>query len=197
MKFSIFGANGFIGSNMINYLKSQNIECESVTFDDEKLFEKDYIKLRLNKNSHVFLELNNKKLKNNNILDNLGLAMYKIDNLSQKTHHIPQFQRQIYKFLNNIKSKNDLKVIKDYLKTKKNKIDITNFNEYIKKIMNISNPKSLLIFETMSQDTYFPERFEPKLSFLKENFEILEDRIIESEYPVNVPKRRFFIFRKL
>ena len=71
------------------------------------------------------------------------------------------------------------------------------FNEYIKKIMNISNPKSLLIFETMSQDTYFPERFEPKLSFLKENFEILEDRIIESEYPVNVPKRRFFIFRKL
>lgn len=71
------------------------------------------------------------------------------------------------------------------------------FNEYIEKIIQISNPRSLLIFETMSQDTYFPERFEPKLQFLKENFEILEDKIVESEYPVNVPKRRFFVFRKL
>jgi len=71
------------------------------------------------------------------------------------------------------------------------------FKEYIKKILDNSKNKALLIFETMAQDTYYPERFEPKLSHLKEHFEFLEDKIIESEYPINVPQRRFLILKKL
>lgn len=98
----------------------------------KKLIEQDYIKLKLNQNKQIFLELNNQKLKNNKILDNLGLSLYKIDNLSDKSYKGPQFKRQMFEILYKIKSKNDLNVIKEYLETKKNKIDITNFNEYIK-----------------------------------------------------------------
>ena len=40
MKFSIFGSNGFIGSNMINYLKNKKIEYELLDPNDEKIFER-------------------------------------------------------------------------------------------------------------------------------------------------------------
>ena len=40
MKFSIFGSNGFIGSNMVNFLKSKKIEYDVVNPNDEKIFEK-------------------------------------------------------------------------------------------------------------------------------------------------------------
>jgi len=40
MKFSIFGSKGFIGSNLVNFLKSQKIECQEVEVNDEKIFEK-------------------------------------------------------------------------------------------------------------------------------------------------------------
>lgn len=39
MKFSVFGANGFIGSNIVNFLKSQNHECDKLEPDDEKIFD--------------------------------------------------------------------------------------------------------------------------------------------------------------
>lgn len=74
---------------------------------------------------------------------------------------------------------------------------VFSFSEYIKKILDNCKNKALLIFETMAQDTYHPERFEPKLTHLKDHFEILEDKMIESEYPINVPKRRFLILKKL
>ena len=74
---------------------------------------------------------------------------------------------------------------------------IFSFSEYIKKILDHSKNKALLIFETVSPDTYYPERFEPKLTHLKDHFEFLEDKMIESEYPINVPKRRFLILKKL
>jgi nucleoside-diphosphate-sugar epimerase len=41
MKFSIFGSNGFIGSNMVKYLKNQNVEYEILDPNDEKIFEKE------------------------------------------------------------------------------------------------------------------------------------------------------------
>ena len=108
----------------------------------KKLIEQDYIKLKLNQNKQIFLELNNQKLKNNKILDNLGLSLYKIDNLSYKSYTGPQFKSQLYKILYEIESKNDLNVIKEYLETKKNNIDINiikNINEYIK-IIEGKNP---------------------------------------------------------
>jgi len=40
MKFSIFGSNGFIGSNMVDFLKSQKIEFDMLEPNDEKIFER-------------------------------------------------------------------------------------------------------------------------------------------------------------
>lgn len=40
MKFSIFGSNGFIGSNIVNFLRSQKIECDTLELNDEKIFER-------------------------------------------------------------------------------------------------------------------------------------------------------------
>lgn len=40
MKFSVFGANGFIGSNMVHFLKSQNHECSELEPNDEKIFDR-------------------------------------------------------------------------------------------------------------------------------------------------------------
>ncbi len=39
MKFSIFGSNGFIGSNMVKFLKSQNHECDELEPNDERIFQ--------------------------------------------------------------------------------------------------------------------------------------------------------------
>ena len=40
MKFSVFGSNGFIGSNMIDFLKNQKIEYEELDPNDQQIFEK-------------------------------------------------------------------------------------------------------------------------------------------------------------
>lgn len=40
MKFSVFGSNGFIGSNMVNFLKNQKIECNLLELNDEQIFER-------------------------------------------------------------------------------------------------------------------------------------------------------------
>lgn len=41
MKFSIFGSKGFIGSNMVNHLKNQKIECDELDPNDQQIFEKE------------------------------------------------------------------------------------------------------------------------------------------------------------
>ena len=53
------------------------------------------------------------------------------------------------------------------------------------------------MFETVSPDTYEPKLFQPKLKLLKKKFTVLEDTMVKSEYPKNVPERRFLILRKL
>ena len=53
------------------------------------------------------------------------------------------------------------------------------------------------MFETVSPDTYGPRLFQPKLKLLKKKFVVLEDKMVKSEYPKNVPERRFLILRKL
>jgi hypothetical protein len=52
------------------------------------------------------------------------------------------------------------------------------------------------MFETVSPDTYEPKLFQPKLKLLKKKFTVLEDKMVKSEYPKNVPERRFLILRK-
>ena len=53
------------------------------------------------------------------------------------------------------------------------------------------------MFETVSTDTYEPRIFLPKLQFLKKHFEVIEDKMVKSEYPINVPERRFLVLKKL
>ena len=71
------------------------------------------------------------------------------------------------------------------------------FEEYIQKIYNSLNENGLLMFETVSPDTYEPKLFQPKLKLLKKKFTVLEDTMVKSEYPKNVPERRFLMLRKL
>ena len=70
------------------------------------------------------------------------------------------------------------------------------FNEYIKKIQELLQPKGILMWETISPDTYDPKLFEPKRKILEEKFTLLEERMVKSEYPVNVPERRFLVLEK-
>lgn len=69
-------------------------------------------------------------------------------------------------------------------------------NEYINKIRNLLKDDGLLMWETISPDTFESELFEPKLKILKKYFIVLEDKMVESEYPINVPQRRFLVLRK-
>ena len=71
-----------------------------------------------------------------------------------------------------------------------------NFCEYITKIASLLKKGSILIFESQAIDAMIPKKFEPKLKILNDNFTIIEDRMVKSEYPINVPERRFLIFRK-
>ena len=70
------------------------------------------------------------------------------------------------------------------------------FKEYISKIYELLTENGLLMFETVAPDTFEPRLFIPKLEFLKEKFTILEDRMVKTEYPINVPERRFLILKK-
>ena len=40
------------------------------------------------------------------------------------------------------------------------------------------------------------KKFESKLEIMKKNFDVLEQSIVKSEYPVNVPKRYFLILQR-
>ena len=71
-----------------------------------------------------------------------------------------------------------------------------NFKEYVNKIKNLLNNDGILIFESQAIDAVVTKKFEPKLKVLNENFTIIEDRMVKSEYPIKVPERRFLIFRK-
>lgn len=70
------------------------------------------------------------------------------------------------------------------------------FKEYMEKINHLLTHDGIVVFETVSPDTYQPKLFQPKLEFIKKHFHILEDRMVISEYPVNVPQRRFLVLSK-
>ena len=70
------------------------------------------------------------------------------------------------------------------------------FMEYIRKIQDLLLPDGLLMWETISMDTYDPELFDPKRKIFEEFFNLLEERMVTSEYPINVPERRFLVLQK-
>ena len=55
----------------------------------------------------------------------------------------------------------------------------------------------LLIFESQAEDVLDEEKFIPKYEYLQKQFKIIDERIIDSEYPVNVPTRFFLILQKI
>lgn len=71
-----------------------------------------------------------------------------------------------------------------------------NFEEYIKKILTLLKEKGVLLFESQAIDALVPTAFEPKMKILERYFDIIENRMVESEYPVNVPKRIFLVLAK-
>lgn len=70
------------------------------------------------------------------------------------------------------------------------------FFQYIEKIYNLLAQDGILVFESQAIDAYYPDRFKPKLEKLTSLFEIIENKIVQSEYPVNVPNRIFLILKK-
>ncbi len=70
------------------------------------------------------------------------------------------------------------------------------FFQYIEKIHNLLSENGILIFESQAIDAYYPERFKPKLEKLQSLFEIIENKIVKSEYPINVPNRIFLVLKK-
>ena len=71
------------------------------------------------------------------------------------------------------------------------------FREYVMKIYNLLNPDGLVLFESQALDAFVPGSFNEKRLFLKKYFEILEEKKVRSEYPVNVPERIFLVLKKL
>ena len=71
------------------------------------------------------------------------------------------------------------------------------FREYIEKIQKLLKNEGILFFESQALDAFVPDAFNEKRDILKEYFDILEEKKVHSEYPVNVPERFFLILKKL
>ena len=71
-----------------------------------------------------------------------------------------------------------------------------NFEEYVGKIIHLLKNDGILIFESQAIDIVIPQKFEPKMKIIKKFFNILENRNVKSEYPLNVPERLFLILKK-
>jgi len=72
-----------------------------------------------------------------------------------------------------------------------------NFEEYIQKIQHLLKDKGILIFESQAEDVIIPGKFEPKMQYLKKFFKVLENKMVKSEYPINVPERIFLVLEKI
>ena len=70
------------------------------------------------------------------------------------------------------------------------------FQEYIKKIISLLNDNGILLFESQALDAIVPGAFEAKQKILGSFFKFVEERMVESEYPLNVPKRIFLVLQK-
>lgn len=71
-----------------------------------------------------------------------------------------------------------------------------NFTQYLKKIFELLDENGLVFFESQALDAFIPGGFDEKRKIILDYFDILEERKIHSEYPVNVPERYFLILKK-
>ena len=71
-----------------------------------------------------------------------------------------------------------------------------NFQEYIEKIISLLKDGGLLIFVSQAADMLPKSKFLPKLQYLEQNFKILKNTFVKSEYPVNIPERYFVVLSK-
>ena len=96
----------------------------------------------------------------------------------------------------NLESKNNFDIICSFANdsTIDDNTDF-NFRQYIKKIIELLNDDGILIFESQALDAFVPGGFDEKRKILNEYFEKLEERKVESEYPLNVPHRIFLILK--
>jgi SAM-dependent methyltransferase len=69
------------------------------------------------------------------------------------------------------------------------------FEKYIEKILFLLKDKGLICFESQAEDIFY-DKFSPKLEYLKQKFDTVLIKKINSSYPVNVPERIFFIGSK-
>ena len=54
----------------------------------------------------------------------------------------------------------------------------------------------LLMFETVSTDTFEPRIFKPKLEFLKKHFTIVEERMVKIRISIKSSNEKVFLFLK-
>ena len=72
------------------------------------------------------------------------------------------------------------------------RLNTLGFKQYIDKILSLMKEKGMIFFESQAEDILL-NKFEPKLNYLKEKFEIILQKEIQSTYPIKVPKRIFVI----
>lgn len=71
------------------------------------------------------------------------------------------------------------------------------FKQYIEKIWNLLKNDGLVLFESQALDAFVPGAFDEKREFIKKYFQIIEEKKVSSEYPINVPERFFLVLKKL
>ena len=69
------------------------------------------------------------------------------------------------------------------------------FPQYIEKIKAITNDNALLFFESQASDLV-EGTWDEKFEVIKDNFTILSQKNIVSEYPLHAPKRVFLVLKK-
>jgi hypothetical protein len=72
------------------------------------------------------------------------------------------------------------------------RLNTLNFKQYIDKILSMMKKDGMIFFESQGEDILF-NKFELKLNYLKEKFNIILQKEIQSTYPTNCPKRIFII----
>jgi len=70
------------------------------------------------------------------------------------------------------------------------------FFEYIDKIFDLMNTNGYLIFESQAIDMILKKKFIIKKEYLQKKFNIIENRIIPSTYPITVKERHLLILQK-
>lgn len=69
------------------------------------------------------------------------------------------------------------------------------FEDYIKKILSLSESESYLFFESQASDILYGT-WDKKYEILKKYFEVIKEKKIHSTYPTNVPERVYLVLKR-